>query len=103
MGAPARVDGGPVAAPPRSPAADAIRELGIDVRREDEARVSRSGGFERREDAVAFIRRRLCLPADRDDEVAEALGDGLADRDGLWTASPVDHPIVTLWWDRPAR
>jgi SAM-dependent methyltransferase len=84
-------------------AVDAIGELGIQVRREDEARAPRSGGFERREDAVAFIRRRLCLPADRDAEVAEALGDGLAERNGLWTASPVDHPIVTLWWDRPER
>ena len=84
-------------------AVDAIGELGIQVRREDETRAPRSGGFERREDAVAFIRRRLCLPADRDAEVAEALGDGLAERDGLWTASPVDHPIVTLWWDRPER
>jgi SAM-dependent methyltransferase len=83
-------------------AVDAIRELGIEVGREDEARASRSGGFERREDAVAFIRRRLCLSADRDAEVAEALGEGLAERDGLWTASPVDHPIATLWWDRSA-
>jgi hypothetical protein len=84
-------------------AVDAIRELGIEVHREDEARVPRSGGFDRREDAAAFIRRRLCLSADRDAEVAEALGDGLVERDGLWAASPVDHPIVTLWWDRPAR
>ena len=91
---------------PTGPSADlavgAIRELGIEVRREDEARVSRSGGFERREDAIAFIRRRLCLPADRDADVAEALGERLVERDGLWSAGSFEHPIVTLWWDRPA-
>lgn len=83
-------------------AVDAIRELGIEVHREDEASVPRAGGFERREDAIAFIRRRLCLPADRDDEVAEALGERLAERGGLWAVAPVEHPIVTLWWDRLA-
>ena len=91
---------------PTGPSADlavvAIRELGIEVRREDESRVPRSGGFERREDAIAFVRRRLCLPSDRDAEVAEALGERLAERGGLWAASPVEHQIVTLWWDRSA-
>jgi SAM-dependent methyltransferase len=92
---------------PTGPGADlavaAIGELGIEVRREDEARVPRSGGFERREDAIAFIRRRLCLSADRDAELAEALGGRLRERDGLWAAAgPLEHPIVTLWWDRPA-
>ncbi|HKX33904.1 MAG TPA: SAM-dependent methyltransferase, partial [Actinomycetota bacterium] len=89
---------------PTGPSADlavtAIGELGIEVRREDEARVPRSGGFERRADAIAFIRRRLCLPADRDDELAEALGERLVERDGLWAAGPLEHPIVTMWWDR---
>ena len=70
--------------------------------REDEARVPRSGGFERRDDAIAFIRRRLCLPADRDGELAEALGGRLVERDGLWAAGPLEHRIVTMWWDRRA-
>jgi SAM-dependent methyltransferase len=91
---------------PTGPSADlaveAIGELGIEVRREDEVRVPRSGGFERRGDAIAFIRRRLCLPADRDGELAEALGERVVERDGLWAAGPVDHPIVTVWWDRRA-
>ncbi len=60
----------------------------------------RGSGFERREDAVALIRRRLCLWPDRDEEVAEAIGDRLVERDGLWSAGPVDQEIVTLWWDR---
>jgi SAM-dependent methyltransferase len=90
---------------PTGPSADlavaAIGELGIEVRREDEARVPRSGGFERRGDAIASIRRRLCLSADRDAELAEALGARLVERDGLWAAGPLEHPIVTMWWDRP--
>jgi hypothetical protein len=91
---------------PTGPSADlavaAIGELGIEVRREDEARVPRSGGFEHRQDAIAFIRRRLCLSADRDAELAEAIGERLMERDGLWAAGPLEHPIVTMWWDRPA-
>jgi SAM-dependent methyltransferase len=90
------------AGPSAGLAVAAIDELGIEVRREDEARVPRSGGFERRDDAIAYIRRRLCLSSDRDAELAEALGERLVERDGLWAAGPLEHPIVTLWWDRPA-
>ena len=82
-------------------AVDAIAELGVEVRREDEERVPRAGGFERRDDAIAFIRRRLCLSSDRDAEIAEALGERLVERDGLWAAGPLEHRIVTMWWDRP--
>ena len=78
----------------------ALRELGFDVRREDHVPAPRGSGFERREDAVALIRRRLCLWPDLDEEVAEAIGDRLVERDGLWSAGPVDQEIVTLWWDR---
>jgi SAM-dependent methyltransferase len=77
----------------------ALRELGFDVRREDHAPAPRGSGFERRGDAVALIRRRLCLWPDRDEEVAEAIGDRLVERDGLWSAGPKDQGIVTLWWD----
>jgi SAM-dependent methyltransferase len=79
---------------------EAIEELGIGVRREGESRSPRSGGFERRNDAVALVRRRLCLTAARDADIADALGDRLAERDGLWAAGPAEHPITTLWWDR---
>src|SRR4029450_1493972 len=90
---------------PAGPSADlaveAGGELGIGVRREDEVRVPRSGGFERRDDAIAFIRRRLCLPADRDGELAEALGGRLVERDGLWAAGPLEHRTLTMLWGRP--
>ncbi|MEX2422130.1 MAG: methyltransferase domain-containing protein, partial [Actinomycetota bacterium] len=77
----------------------ALRELGFDTRREDHVPAARGSGFERREDAVALIRRRLCLWPDRDDELADALGARLAERAGLWSAGPVDHALVPLWWD----
>lgn len=90
---------------PDGPTADdaerALSDLGLDVRREDETRTSRSTGFAMREDAVASIRRRLCLRSDRDGEITDALGDRLAERDGLWSAGPAEQRVVALWWDRP--
>jgi precorrin-6B methylase 2 len=88
---------------PDGPTADdaesALREIGVGVRREDETRTSRTSGFERREDAVALVRRRLCLTPDRDGEIAEALGDRLANRDGRWGAGPATQRVSALWWD----
>ncbi len=47
-------------------------------------------------DAVALIRRRLCLDASRDDELVEALGTRLGERDGLWSAGPADQRLATI-------
>ncbi len=88
--------------PTADDAVEAFGELGITVRREDENRPPRASGFERREDAVSLVRRRLCLPAERDPEIAEALGDRLAEADGLWSAGPNVQTVVTLWWDTGA-
>ena len=88
--------------PDRPTADDAervVRAMGLEVRREDHVRRSSGAGFARREDAVAFIRRRLCLPADRDPDVEQALGDRLVEHEGVWTSSAVEQPLVTLWWD----
>ena len=91
--------------PPGPTADDAVallQELGVmpgrEDRRDDDEHPA-GGGFDRREDAVALVRRRLCLPASRDDEVAAALGDRLRERDGLWSAGPAAQQVVTLWWD----
>ena len=106
--APARVDDRPMGALPRH---RAFR--GTDRRRRRRrcytrsashpsartARTDPAGGFDRREDAVALVRRRLCLPASRDDEVAAALGERLREHDGLWSAGPPAQRVVTLWWD----
>lgn len=77
----------------------ALRELGLPVRHEPYEAPPSPTGFARREDAVAFIRRRLCLTAERDPEVAEALGDRLVLRDGLWATNPGGYRVATLWWD----
>jgi precorrin-6B methylase 2 len=58
-----------------------------------------SGGFARREDAITMVRRRLCLPAERDAEIAEALDDRLSRHGDLWAVGPVERTLVTLWWD----
>jgi SAM-dependent methyltransferase len=88
---------------PSGPTADdveaALRELGVDVRREDHLLPPTPAGFERREDAVALVRRRLCLGPERDPEVEEALGERLGQREGLWSAGPDRQVVVTLWWE----
>lgn len=88
---------------PSGPTADdleeALRELDLDVGREDRLVVPRPGGFERREDAVALVRRRLCLTPGADAEIEAALGDRLAQREGYWSAGPPEHRSSTLWWD----
>ena len=87
---------------PNGPTADdaeaLVREIGLDPEHDDRVDAG-VGGFERREDAVALVRKRLCLPAARDAEVAHALGDRLAQRDGLWSAGPAAQRITTMWWD----
>lgn len=85
--------------PTATDAVDVLDQLGVPVHREDVEEPAR-GGFERREDAVAFVRRRLCLPAERDPEIAGALGDRLVRTDaGSWVAGPRARQVVTLWWD----
>lgn len=87
---------------PPGPTADdalaALSELGIRAAIEERPAEGHRG-FERREDAVALVRRRLCLPASRQPEVVEALGDRLARHEGRWSAGPRAGKLVTLWWD----
>jgi SAM-dependent methyltransferase len=84
----------------------AIREIGVtphaQSRREAESHPA-GGGFARREDAVALVRRRLCLPATRDPEVQAALGSRLREHGGRWSAGPQQQEIVTVWWDPPVE
>lgn len=88
---------------PRGPTADdaeaVLRELGLSVEREDAVVLPRGGGFERREEAVALVRRRLCLSPDRDPDVERALGDRLRRHDdGSWSAGPAQQRVAALWW-----
>ena len=80
-------------------ARESIAELGLEPSLHRWAAPPRSGGFEDRADAVALLRRRLCLAPDRDGELEEALGPRLQRRDGLWSAGPDDQPLVTIWFD----
>jgi SAM-dependent methyltransferase len=91
---------------PLGPTADdafaVFSELGFPVERDERIVAGEriSGGFGRREDAIHSIRKRLCLPDDRDAEIADALGDRLKEFGGLWDVGPVERTVVTLWWDR---
>jgi precorrin-6B methylase 2 len=83
-------------------AIEVLRGVGIQPDRQDRPGGDddpTAGGFETREGAIALIRRRLCLGADRDEELGDALGPLVRERDGLWSAGPPERRVVTLWWD----
>jgi SAM-dependent methyltransferase len=82
---------------------DAIKELGYPAKYHEEITEPVTSGFEEKKDAIALVRRRLCLPQQKDEEIAEVLGDRLVERDGLWTAAPLEHPVSTIWWDSVSR
>jgi SAM-dependent methyltransferase len=90
---------------PSGPTADdaeeVLRGLGYDVTREERMPTADEGGggFADRDGAVATVRRRLCLPAERDDEIADALGDRLRRLGDGWDVGPPERTIVTLWWE----
>jgi SAM-dependent methyltransferase len=83
--------------PTAGDAAAALAALGLDVERQDWESGDRLG-FDRFEELVAFTRRRLCLPADRDPEVAEALLEtGTRQVGGVWVgAGP--RLVTTMSW-----
>ncbi len=87
-----------IARPVRPTADDAqavLREAGLEPDREDWV-ADAGGGFARLEDLVAFVRLRLCLPASRDPEIAEAIAPDVRVRDGRSSFGGRD--VVTLWW-----
>lgn len=83
--------------PTAGDAVAALAAAGIRAERQDWTTGS-VGTFERREDLVAFIRRRLCLPADRDPEIAEALEPIAIHEAAGWRLGPLHRPVTTLWW-----
>jgi SAM-dependent methyltransferase len=76
-----------------------LREAGLDVKWQ-QWNAPRGGGFRRKEDIVTWVRRSLCLTADRDPEVEEAIRDWIRERDGLYGF--LDRPVVTMWWEGSA-
>jgi SAM-dependent methyltransferase len=82
--------------PTAQDALDALTELGLDPVIERWAAPPAAGGFERKDDAVALVRRRLCLPPNRDGELTDALGSRLEEREGLWSTGPPDQELATI-------
>jgi SAM-dependent methyltransferase len=75
----------------------ALAELGLEVDRRDWENQDRFG-FDDFDELVAFTRRRLCLPARRDPEVAEALlAHGTHQVDGVWVSGQ-PRRVTTLSW-----
>jgi SAM-dependent methyltransferase len=86
---------------PTGPGADdavaALGAAGLEVDRQDWEQTDRFG-FDDFDELVAFTRRRLCLPAARDPEVAEALLDeGTRQVDGVWVSGQ-PRRVTTLSW-----
>ena len=86
---------------PSGPGADdavaALEALGLAVARQDWENQDRFG-FDDFDELVAFTRRRLCLPAERDPEVAEALLEqGTHQVDGVWVSGQ-PRRVTTLSW-----
>ncbi len=81
-------------------AVEVLKGVGLDVRREDWTPESATG-FASREDLVAFVRRRLCLPKERDPEIEAALVDRIVEHEDGIGFPPM--PLVTLWWEGSAR
>ena len=80
--------------PTRPTAVDAaavLSDLGLDVSVEEFEAPPRWGHDHDRAELVAFTRRRLCLPADRDPAIAAIL------------PPPVPRGHVTLWWPGTAE
>lgn len=72
-----------------------IRELGLRVERKDWS-AARPGGYESVQEMVAHVRRLICLPADRDPEIRDAIAHRIVERDGRFGF--VDRAVTTLWW-----
>jgi hypothetical protein len=82
--------------PTADDAAAVLREIGIDPHVERWRRGPRPP-YPSLADLVAITRRRLCLPPERDDEVAAALIEFGVDPDHPRDLSADE--VVTLWWD----
>jgi SAM-dependent methyltransferase len=80
----------------------ALEALGLRVARQDWESQDRFG-FDDFDELVAFTRRRLCLPAERDPEVAAALlEEGTRQVDGVWVSGQ-PRRVATLSWPGSAR
>jgi SAM-dependent methyltransferase len=82
---------------PSDDAVAALEALGLQVARQDWESQDRFG-FDDFDELVAFTRRRLCLRAERDSEVATALlEEGTRQVDGVWVSGQ-PRRVTTLSW-----
>ena len=87
------------AGPDAGDAIAALSEMGLEPEAESWMSDPR-GGFERRSDVLALVRRRLCLDPSLDAELEAALGDRLSQEEGLWSAGPSEASLlVTIRFD----
>lgn len=86
--------------PTAGDAVQVLREAGIEPNRIDWEQPG--VGFEDRTALVAWVRRRLCLPPDRDPEIEEAVAADLVERADGSVGFP-SRGVVTLWWPGIAR
>jgi SAM-dependent methyltransferase len=86
---------------PLHPTADdavaVLREMGLQPSREDWSAPPITA-FGTREEMVAWMRRRLCLPPERDPEIAAAMEAQVVEGNDGVTLPP--RQVVTIWWDR---
>jgi precorrin-6B methylase 2 len=71
----------------------ALSEMGFEPEAESWTSEPR-GGFERRSEALALVRRRLCLDPSLDAQLEAALGERLRQEEGLWSAGPSEAPVL---------
>lgn len=77
--------------PTAEPAAAVVKEAGYDVHAQPGRRRTRTAPWDER---VATMRRRLCLPREREAEVEVWMREA-----GLSDGDPAHQDIVTLWWN----
>jgi SAM-dependent methyltransferase len=86
---------------PTSDDAEAVlREIGLRPERKDWNQ-PRPGSYETVAEMVAHVRRMLCLPAERDPQIREAIAERIVERDGGFGFP--DRPVTALWWKGAAR
>lgn len=61
------------------------------------------GGLGSLDELVAFVRRTVCVAADRDPEVKAIVLQHAVERDGRWRLSGQPRHLVTFWWDIEQR
>ena len=79
-----------------------LREAGIEPEVERWQR-RRGFSFDHLDHLVAGVRRRLCLPAERDPEIHRLLAPLIVHEEGRWHIGGRPRGLVTLWWDPPSQ